>query len=521
MNSLRFLANGVSVAALAAGAVFATGANAHPAIPPLHPLGHLGPHLPAYVNPDKTKSGTWTALTNKFPGSTPDTSVMMTDGTLITHDGCTSNWYKLTPDSTGSYVNGTWSQIASMPSGYAPLYFASQVMPDADSHVMVNGGEYNTTSCSSSWTKLGAIYDPPSNTWTAVTPPTGWGNIGDAQSVVLPGGSYMLADCCSLQEAIGTIGKKETVTWATTGSGKADENDEEGWTMLPDGNLLTVDANKNTGSNPNPSELYTTSKGTWSSLGNTASDVVDASSHELGPAPLLPNGTVFQVGATPNNNIFTIKSATWSAGPAFPEIAGQTYDEADGPAAVLPDGNVLLQASPGVFETPSHFFEYDGKTITQVNDTPDFDSISSYDGRMMVLPTGQVYWTDDDGTIEIYTPTGKPKAAWAPKITTAPTSVTHGGTGYSIAGKGLNGLTFGGYYGDDAQLATNFPLVQITNTGTGAICYGRTHDFARSVDIKAKSTTMFDVPSTCTTGASTLVVIANGIASKPVSVTVD
>jgi hypothetical protein len=34
------------------------------------------------------------------------------------------------PDIHGSYVNGTWSPIASMPAGYGPLYFGSAVLPD-------------------------------------------------------------------------------------------------------------------------------------------------------------------------------------------------------------------------------------------------------------------------------------------------------------------------------------------------------------------------------------------------------
>jgi len=45
------------------------------------------------------------------------------------------------PDASGSYINGTWSQLASMSSGYGPLYYASAVL--ANGRVVVNGGEYN------------------------------------------------------------------------------------------------------------------------------------------------------------------------------------------------------------------------------------------------------------------------------------------------------------------------------------------------------------------------------------------
>jgi len=38
-------------------------------------------------------------------------------------------------------VNGTWLQLASLPPGYSPLYFASAVLPDG--RLIVEGGEFN------------------------------------------------------------------------------------------------------------------------------------------------------------------------------------------------------------------------------------------------------------------------------------------------------------------------------------------------------------------------------------------
>src|SRR2546423_601034 len=48
--------------------------------------------------------------------------ILLRDRTVIAQQVSTSNWYKLTPDVNGSYVNGTWAPIASMPSTYGPLY---------------------------------------------------------------------------------------------------------------------------------------------------------------------------------------------------------------------------------------------------------------------------------------------------------------------------------------------------------------------------------------------------------------
>ena len=77
-------------------------------------------------------------------------------------------------------------------------------------------------------------------------------------------------------------------------------------------------------------------------------------------------------------------------------------------------------------------------------------------------------------------------------------------------------------FGDEYQNCTNYPLVRITNTGTGHVFYARTHDHSTMgvATGKAIVSTHFDVPTTIDSGASTLVVVANGIASKPVNVTV-
>ena len=70
-----------------------------------------------------------------------DTEMLMTDGTVMVHDPCTSNWFRVVPDKTGNYVKGTWIKTAPMPSNYAPLYHASAVL--ADGKLIVQGGEYN------------------------------------------------------------------------------------------------------------------------------------------------------------------------------------------------------------------------------------------------------------------------------------------------------------------------------------------------------------------------------------------
>ena len=120
---------------------------------------------------------------------------------MLADNGC-QDWWKLTPDEFGSYVNGTWTQLASLPDGYSPLYHASAVLPDG--RVIIEGGEYIFSNgvFNPVWSDQGAIYDPLANTWTSVAPPPFFGGfgpfprtIGDAQSVVLFDGTFMLANC--------------------------------------------------------------------------------------------------------------------------------------------------------------------------------------------------------------------------------------------------------------------------------------------------------------------------------------
>src|SRR5712671_4499715 len=89
-------------------------------------------------------AGTWTASTNHPPSAVAH-AVLLTDGSVLvnsfffsTH---TDTWYRLVPDSNGSYIHGTWVNAGSLPSGYNPLYFASVTLPNGQ--VVVMGGEYN------------------------------------------------------------------------------------------------------------------------------------------------------------------------------------------------------------------------------------------------------------------------------------------------------------------------------------------------------------------------------------------
>ena len=149
--------------------------------------------------------------------------------------------------------------------------------------------------------------------------------------------------------------------------------------------------------------------GSWSTAGSTIVQLWDShGSYEVGPAVLRPDGTVFATGANGvgagHTSIYNLSTGTWTPGPDFPG----NLDIADGPAALLPDGNVLMAASPGIFLNGVEFFEWDGHNLNPVPATPDSPFDSSWYGRMLVLPTGQVLYTDGSTDVEVYTPAGQP-----------------------------------------------------------------------------------------------------------------
>jgi hypothetical protein len=535
------------------------------------PIPPRGPPVSATVAAAVANSSTlvspWTPLNNPPPFTTNDCNtgfpgaanpLLLTDGSVIIQDAGCPDWWRLTPDSSGSYVNGTWSQIASLPLTYAPLYHSSAVLPDG--RVIIEGGEYDYYQgnyFTPVWSTQGAIYDPRVDAWTPVAPPPSFDfiqnlppptplmqTIGDAQGIVLPNGVFMQADCCTKQSALLDA---DTLTWTPTGAGKFDINDEEGWTLLPNGKVLTVDGYVPfgfpyipTGTN---SELYNPHTGTWHSAGSTIVQLWDSGltcgelkaapptpTFEVGPAVLRADGTVFATGSNTcaggsgPTAIYNSQTGEWRVGPVFPVVDGVTdINIADGPAAWEPNDKVLMMASPSYGHPPSFFFEWDGRHLRQVGGPPNAPYDGSFYGNMLVLPTGQILLTDFSTDIELYNPKISEddrefQHSIAPQIVSAPQTVTRGGS-YQIRGYLFNGVTQGAAYGDDVQAATNYPLVRITNLSTSHVFYSRTHDHS-SMAVASHDLvfTHFDVPAVQEPGISKLEVVANGIASNPVFV---
>src|ERR1700722_3160184 len=330
MKINQYFTASVSVLALATMSLVASGASAHKIYLPYHfgttPPKPITPQRHAnrarFVAPKANASGTWTDVGSvPFNGQGGEAPLVLTDGSAMIKQSFTGNsgvWCKLAPDSNGNYTDGTWTKLPAMPAGYSPDFFAEQVLTDG--RVLIEGGEYNDQCSGGCWTNKGALYDPVANTWTSVSPPSGWTSIGDAESIILPNGTYMLANCCDSPGKQGLASINGTsVTWAQTAS--YDYNDEQGYTSLPNGNVLMVDV-WNHGSNYDDYEIYNTSAGTWSLAGKTADYLSSSSTFELGAAPLTPQygtqGTIIQFTANGSpgvSDVYDVASSTWSHGP--------------------------------------------------------------------------------------------------------------------------------------------------------------------------------------------------------------
>jgi hypothetical protein len=486
--------------------------------------------------------GTWQPLNNPQPANI-DAMLLLTDGSIMCKEYETPNWHKLIPDKESEYANATWLTLSPMPNNApvgqngpanAPLYFASAVLRDGT--VFCAGGEYNGAP---QVDLLAAeLYDPVTDIWTPIATPSGWTNIGDAPSCVLPDGRLLLgnADTNAFPSAT-AIWDPQSGSWSAGGN-SLDLNSEEGWTLLPDGTILAVQC-----TNVPNAQKYVIATNQWVSAGNTGPTLpgkpvnVPPVIYEMGPQILLPDGRVFAIGASGNTAVYSPPTTvptdpgTWAPGPTFPVAGGNPMAAVDAPACLLPNGNVLCVVGPidaAGWSDPTNFFEFNPVSMALIPaPAPAIaNTTATYDTRLLLLPTGQVMLSalSDAGAydMQIYTPAGGPNPAWRPHITHVPRLLNPGHV-YRLHGRQLNGLSQACAYGDDQQMATNYPLVRLWGrSGVGAV-YCRTFDHSTMgvATGKAIHHTHFEVPDDLPHGDYRLVVIANGIASRPVEVRVE
>ena len=464
--------------------------------------GHAAP-------PTKSsQGGDWTALTHQAPDFT-GTMLLLTDGTVMVQGyDPGDNWMRLTPDATGSYVNGTWSNLA--PMSIPRLYFASHVLPNGN--VWLLGGEYTGNPLTPVWTNTGEMYDTLANTWSPIAPhPESL--FGDDPSMLLSNGKILAGSLLTRNSYLYDIA---TNTWSSAvPKVYNDRSDEEGWIKLPDGSVLNYDLFQSVAAAGGYAERYIPETNTWVSVSpsdGTASGFIPqlSSPHvgfELGPLVRLHDSRIFVIGATGHTALYSPSTNTWAAGP---DIIGTLngnpalFGADDAPAAVLPNGHVLFTADAGptlnVFDPPTEVFDFDPDTnaISPVDSpTSDLNSIPAFVTRMLILPTGQVLFSDSDTQLWAFTPTGAAPQNLRPRIE----GMKYGGAGvFSLTGQQLNGQSAGSNYGDDVETDQNYPIVSLADKD-GHVFYARTTNWS-TTEVATKvfrETVNFTLPASLVT----------------------
>lgn len=460
--------------------------------------------LSSNSNPVQVDISMWTPIVNLAPDYNGGGMLLLSDGTVICktssggNDGIGSIYDRLTPDSTGSYVNGTWTQLA--PMNFTRLYYSSQLLKDG--RVYVAGGEYGSGSAQ------GEVWDPNTNVWT-VTQSTGYGYI-DANSELLPNGKVLQS--CEWNNV--TFEYDPITNTYSNLQGTLGTVDESAWIKQKDSSILYVNMSTyNT-------ERYIPSLGYWIADADVPVMLYDGLS-ETGPGFLLPDGRTFYLGGSGQTAYYTpsgnTSPGTWTAGPVIPMGLGAS----DAGGSQMVDGKILCCFNAaGSFNAPTYYFIFDYLTntfnpISAPNGASSANEPCYYSG-MLNLPDGTTMYSDQ-GQIQyyIYKPAGAPLPQAKPTIGQIFQTTCDS---FSITGTLFNGINEGSGYGDDWQMATNYPIIRLKSTTTGNVYYAKTFNW-NLTDVATGSTptsTEFTIPSTLPLSTYWLWVTANGVASDSV-----
>ena len=448
--------------------------------------------------------GTWTQI-NTDPPNWVSRMALLSDGTVLAQMAGSQSWERLTPDGHGVYINGSWSAVAS--SQYSREYYSSAVLRDG--RYLVAGGEYGTGGTNAE------VLDPVANSWTKT--PQALVGFGDSQGEILPDGNVLVSPVGwnPYPAFISVIYNPTANSWSE-GPASINYQNECTWVKLPDDSILTVDDDGTT------TERYIPSLNQWIADASTTVNLWDLPNHELGPGFLLPDGRAFFVGGSGHTSYYTPSGnnnhGTWSAGPDIPSGRVAT----DAPGAMMVNGKVLCVVSSTTSHNPVYFYEFDpvANSFTQVasptGGLSDGQTISDA-MTMLVLPSGNLLFSDTGTHLWVYQPDGSPLASGKPAVNKVSWN-TDGSL--HLTGTLFNGISQGASFGDDAQMDSNYPLVRFTD-GSGNVYYGRTYNWSRTgVQTGGAVVTtecavpagVFDFPNNFS-----LQVVANGIASDPVT----
>jgi hypothetical protein len=308
---------------------------------------------------------------------------------------------------------------------------------------------------------------------------------------------------------------------------------------LQDGRVFEIGATQHTA-------LYNPATNTWAAgpdTTGTLNGIPSPFGADDAPGAILPDGHVIFAadagvsGFTSSGNIRTgsavitgipstaILQVYWSvSGTGIPggayivSVDSPHRVTISSPATATTSGDAISWG--GTFTNPTELFEFNPSTNTTTQVTsalPDgnLPYEPSYPTRMLILPTGQLLFSDSTSQLWVYTSSGSPNPSLRPVIK----NVKYLGDGkFRLTGFQLDGQSAGAAYGDDDQMDSNYPIIRMVNF-SGNVFYARTSDWSKiAVGDDGCETVDFTLNPAATPGDYTLIVSGAGISSFPTSI---
>jgi hypothetical protein len=337
----------------------------------------------SYVN------GTWTTLAPmSFPRLYFTTNVLQDGRVWLLGGEYTGPYFDQNIAPSGEIydpIKNTWSPIAPYPTEAGALFcghrnVTSDVQLTTGSPVVT--GIYSTDRITPGWTITGngipagatvlSVDSATQVTISANATVTGpvqavrfrgiaLACFGDDPSALLSGHRILAGNIFNNSTFIYSV---ETNTWAQAATKVYnDRSDEEGWTALSGGSIMTYDLFQSVAAGQGYAEIYNPTQNVWTAISpadGSASGTLPlltspALGFELGPNLRLQDGRALQIGANQHTGLYSQATNTWAAGPdiqgvlsnPFGRINHANFGADDAPAALMPNGHVLIAADAG------------------------------------------------------------------------------------------------------------------------------------------------------------------------------
>ena len=198
-------------------------------------------------------------------------------------------------------------------------------------------------------------------------------------------------------------------------------------------------------------------------------------SYEVGPAVLRPDGTVFATGANGAGAGHTSIYNT-ANGPGRQVRISPTARRRRRPCGAAARWQRAGQRQPGHLSNWHVLLRVEWDEPDSVPATPNSPVNSSWYGRMLVLPTGQVLYTRRQQRCrDLHVRRGNANPALAHRALAINVTLTAAAPSCSTAANSM-ALRRPTATATMRRQPRNYPIVRFTNIATGHVFYGRTHD---------------------------------------------